>query len=135
MLVEPAAPSAAGAGPWRLRTSLRLRGLDVTSDAVLIYDDEKAEVHAISRSGDEAEFVPAGQLDARGSGGVRTQSASAQRGGSGRGGEGGGACGGAMALIGESVFRLAGDKVEVCNFGGGGPLGWGPCVDTGHRND
>lgn len=106
-----------------------MRGLDITSDALVVYGDDTAEVYAISRSEDAAAFSLAGQLDARGCA-ERASSASAKR-SSGAGVSGGGAgnywgsgtSSGAMALIAESVFRLAGDKVEVCNFGGESPAG------------
>jgi hypothetical protein len=135
VLVEPLAGPPRG-GPWRLQTSLRPRGLDATSDHLLIHDGDAAEVYEVSRSGDGCGFERVGRLDARGAGtGAATMQRPAGGGGGGGSGEGvreapdgGGGTGNgvataaaaaaAMALIAESVFRLAGDRVEVCNFGG-----------------
>jgi len=166
VVVEPTTTTAASS-PAVLRTALALQGLDVSpgSNAVLIHDTVRAEVHAI---GGDGSCVLVGSLDVRGSsstaasggntgaGGLlptqrlqegvggstggggsgsispsrrptasagtkRPLSSSSRPGGGGISNEergGGGTNNGCMALIEESVFRLAGDRVEVCNFAG-----------------
>ncbi|GBF91287.1 intraflagellar transport protein [Raphidocelis subcapitata] len=144
VIVERLAPAAAA--PCALRTALAVRGVDVSADggAVLLHDGAAAEIHAVGADGRSglvgrvdargaASAAASGGGSAAGSGvpaagteplllqtlprtGSRRAASAATGPEAGPGDDGGGAA--SMALIGESVFRLAGERVEACNFGG-----------------
>ena len=112
MLVEklegPPAP------PGRLTTPLKLTGLDVTGNALLLHDGSKAQVYKIVQSDCslsllsefESPALPAAENPAEpaASKGITLATSGA------------GAC--AMALYNESVYRTADQRVEVCNLSG-----------------
>lgn len=107
----------------RVNTSLQLAGLDVTRHALLLHDGQTAQVFAISEADSSTSL-----LSEFAAGSAAPAGAAAAGGGSGSvsGKHGSGlvvSCASSsccMALFGDSVYRIAELRVEVCNLSGAG---------------
>lgn len=79
--------------PGRLSTTMQVAGLDVTKGALLIHDGRRAEVCKVS---EDNSLTLVSKFEAPVGSGEQCS----------------------MALYGDSVYRTAGSRVEVCNFAG-----------------
>jgi hypothetical protein len=97
-----------GSGPAAtISTSLQLAGLDLTATAVLLHDGRQAEVHSISTADGSSSLLARWAAPALAPASPASGAASC--------------CalpGCSMALHGDSVFRTAEGRVEVCSLQG-----------------
>lgn len=100
--------------PGRLTTPLKLAGLDVTANMLLLHDGSRAQVYKINGSDSslslQSDFESPAVASVEDNSGLTDSKGVTLT--------TGGAVGCAMALYNDSVYRTADRRVEVCNLSG-----------------